>query len=202
MDHLTKMYTVRKNCAQMLQDRGYMVHEDDMTMTLEGFRDKFGDVPQKGDLTLLCPLLDDPTDKIFVFFPDAAKVGVKDIKGIIDTMQSEQVKRAIMVQQAQLTPFAKGVVAEISGRMTIESFTESELLVNITKHILVPEHRILTDEEKQTLLKRYKVKENQLPRIQLMDPVARYYGLQRGQVVRIVRPSETAGRYVTYRWCV
>lgn len=27
MDHLTKMYTVRKNCAQMLQDRGYMVHE-------------------------------------------------------------------------------------------------------------------------------------------------------------------------------
>lgn len=47
----------------------------------------------------------------------------------------------------------------------------------ITKH--VAQHIALALEEKKTLLAKYKIRDNQLPRIQPSDPVARYYGLKR-----------------------
>ncbi|BDA50058.1 DNA-directed RNA polymerases I, II, and III subunit RPABC1 [Coccomyxa sp. Obi] len=202
MDNMTKLYRIRKTCLEMLNDRGYLIAQDELHMTKEGFKDRFGDDPRKDDLTILAPKQDDPTEQIFVFYPEEEKVGVKTIKTFAERMRNEGVSRAVMVTMASMTPFAKQCLAEMAPKYYIEVFTAAELLINITKHVLVPEHRLLTPEEKRTLLDRYKVRDTQLPRIQFNDPVARYYGMQRGHVVRIVRPSETAGRYVTYRLCV
>ena len=198
----SKKYRVRKTCLKMLTKRGYIVDEDDVAMTTEDFLEKFGPDPTRESLTILVEKADDPTDQLFVFFPNDEKVGVKPIKEYCTRMKDENVLRAIIVVRGNLTPFAKQAIKEMTQHgYRMEYFKDAELLVDITEHKLVPEHVVLTPQQKQELLERYRLKPSQLPRIQATDPVARYYGLKHQQVVKIVRPSETAGRYITYRLC-
>ena len=199
----TKLFRIRKTVCKMLNARGYLVAQAELDRDKDSFTEEFGEDPRRDALTLQFDLREDPTQHIFVFFPDEEKVGVKTIKEYAKRMKDEQVNRAIIVVQQSLTPFARQSLLECQAqKFYIEQFQEAELLVNITDHVLVPEHILLSDEQKRVLLDRYKVKETQLPRIQMHDPVARYFGMRGGQVVRIIRPSETAGRYVTYRLCV
>jgi len=197
-----RLFRVYRTISNMLDKRGYMVPKALREMTPASFKEKFGENPVRENLTILVEKADDEHNQLFVFFPVDEKVGVKPIKVYTDRMRAESVTNAIMVLRVDITPFAKQAVQEMSDSFRIEHFRESELLIDITKHQLVPEHQVLTMNEKSELLKRYRLKDSQLPRIQANDPVARYYGMKRGQVVKIIRPSETAGRYVTYRVCL
>ncbi|KAL8459553.1 hypothetical protein ACS0TY_036883 [Phlomoides rotata] len=183
-DEITRLWRIRTTVMQMLCDRGYEVVDTEIRTTKAEFIQKYGEGMKREDLILLKKLRSDHSVQIFVFFPDEPKVGVKTMKTYTNRMKEDNVHRAILVVQQNLTPFAKTCISEISSKYQLEVF------------------QVLTPEEKKTLLERYTVKETQLPRIQISDPVARYYGLKRGQVVKIIRPSETAGRYVTYRYVV
>jgi len=201
-----RIYRVRRTVLQMLRDRGYMVDTADIDESEEDFVQKYSNQINRDALTILVQKKDNPTDQIFVFWPSDPKIGVKPIQRYKDKMVEDNVKRGIIIVQQQMTNFAREkALAEINNSTEgyhMEWFLEAELLVNITEHVLVPHHQLLSKEEKSILLKKYRMKEAQLPRMQLTDPVSRYYGLGRGQVVRIIRPSETAGKYVTYRLVV
>lgn len=71
--------------------------------------------------------------------------------------------------------------------------------VNIFEHELVPKHEVVSEEEKQKLLKKLKVSEDQLPKIKSTDPVARILKAKKGDLIRIIRNSPTAGTSIYYR---
>ena len=196
------LFRIRRTLLKMLKTRSYVVDAAQLAMTPRGFVDQFGDQPKRNDLTILAEHETDAEDQLFVFLPDDDKVGVKTIKQYCEMMKEARVRHAILVVQQGVTPFAKTALQEMASTYLIEHFRDAELLVDVTEHRLVPAHALLSPEDRQALLDRYKLRAEQLPRIQRTDPVARYYGLKVGDVVKIVRPSETAGRYVTYRGCI
>lgn len=149
----------RNSISQLCHDRGYLVTQEELDQDLDGFKEQFGDKPSdkhpaRSDLVVLVSHNDDPTDQMFVFFPDEAKIGIKTIKTYCQRMQEENISRAIIVVQAGMTPSARQALGDMAPKYILEHFLESELLINIIEHELVPEHVVLTPEEKTELLAR------------------------------------------------
>jgi DNA-directed RNA polymerase I, II, and III subunit RPABC1 len=143
--------------------------------------------------------IDDEDCKIFVFFPKInAKVGVFTIRMYIQEMKDNGVEHAIITVKDAITAFAKQVFVEAKP-LIIECFKENELYVDKLNHVLVPKFELLSEEEKKELLKIYKLKEGQLPKMLTSDPIARYFGARKGQVFKITRASESSGEYIYYR---
>lgn len=135
------------------------------------------------------------------FSTESGSIGIKQMKAFAHHIAKYNFHTGILVTQQAVTSAAMKLVPVVLPSV-IETFQEQDLLVNITHHELVPKHVLLSADEKARLLERYRLKESQLPRIQTSDPVAKYLGLRRGQVVKIIRKSETAGRYASYRWVI
>ena len=80
---------------------------------------------------------------------------------------------------------------------------------NVFENHMVPRHSLATDEEVATLLEKYKIEKNQLPKILIIDSCVKALSqqvqkeggdqLQPGDVIRIDRESPTAGVYHYYR---
>jgi len=73
---------------------------------------------------------------------------------------------------------------------------------DVSDHVLVPKHEVLSQEEKEALLKRYGVKLSQLPKILANDPVVIEIGAKPGDVLRVLRKSLVSGDAVSYRFVI
>ena len=81
-------------------------------------------------------------------------------------------------------------------------FSLDRLQFNILKHMYVPNHTIMTEQETQAMMTRYNIASlDRLPNISRYDPVAMAIGMRPGQVCRIERFSKTAVSTPYYRVC-
>ncbi len=74
--------------------------------------------------------------------------------------------------------------------------------MDILSHALAPKHEVLTDKERDEVLSNYGISAQKLPKMLASDPVAQLIQAKLGDVVRILRKSETGGESIYYRLVV
>lgn len=149
-------------------------------------------------------LIEVVVEKIKIIYYTPPKLRMPDIKKVLeDDIQSEKkYDLYILVLNENPTQNSMKSLYEIS--VNLEIHLVKRLQFNITKHALVPKHEVIRDKKIiDDIVDMYKLKNKyQLPLILKNDPIAKYYGMKPGEVVKITRVSESAGSYVAYRCCL
>lgn len=145
-------------------------------------------------------------ERAMVIFVPAEKFTVASLHAQVESAASEEFhcKRLIFVLTVKPNLIVRRAAEAVNRNkgIKVELFEEDDLAVNITHHELVPKHTPLRANEVKEVLQAYAIQKHQLPRLLTSDPVALYFGLEKGQVVRIERKSASAGIYVAYRQVV
>jgi DNA-directed RNA polymerase subunit H (RpoH/RPB5) len=79
----------------------------------------------------------------------------------------------------------------------VEVFFYHEFMEDVISKFYIPEHQLLSKEEKENLLKTFDKKN--LGKINLTDRMSRYYNGKLGDIFRIIRPNINSGYSVYYR---
>lgn len=130
--------------------------------------------------------------------PGQITVGVAYINQLEKAMKAAEVERGIIITSGKYTPAAKAKARKTSIELIPKIFPS----FNIFKHELVPKHELLKPEEREKVLAEYRVQPYQLPQIRASDPAAIAIGARPGDIVRIIRKSSTAGKYISYRYVI
>lgn len=82
-----------------------------------------------------------------------------------------------------------------------EIFLEENLLINLVDHVFVSKYEKLKEKSDEYINfgNIYNCKKRNIPKLLFTDPMARYYNLKKGDIVRILRPSEATGYSPSYR---
>jgi DNA-directed RNA polymerase subunit H (RpoH/RPB5) len=127
-----------------------------------------------------------------------ATVGVAYVTQLKKAMDDAEIEKGIITTIGKYTHTAKSR-AKTSG---IELIPKIFPAFQIFNHDFVSKHELLTPEEKTQFLEESKIVAYQLPRIEASDPAIIAVGGTPGDIVRVIRNSKTAGKYVSYRYIV
>jgi DNA-directed RNA polymerase subunit H (RpoH/RPB5) len=105
-----------------------------------------------------------------------------------------------------LVPPSENVLRSIKAQSSegLQFFHIRQLQFDITTHRMAMPHRVLKEDERTALFKKYNIAkpEEQLPWIDSQDAMIKWAGAVPGDIVEVIRHSDVAGSQPYYRYCV
>ena len=129
---------------------------------------------------------------------DKKTIGIAFIRELRDQVEAGEVTGGIIIADGKYTYSARSNAPE----MSIELVPKSLPTFDVFKHAYVPLHEILTEEERKEISDKFHAEPFQFPWIRSTDPISIILGARPGDVLRVTHKSETAGRYLSYRYVV
>jgi len=140
----------------------------------------------------------------FNFTSNQKKYGFNLLEGKINSIsQNSQIHEYIIKNQdtkifiIMQQPVKKSYKQLTEYYEDVEVFFYHEFMEDVISKFYIPEHQLLSKEERDKLLKTFDKKN--LGKINLTDRMTRYYNGKLGDVFRIIRPNVNSGYSVYYR---
>lgn len=141
---------------------------------------------------------EDRVKSVVWIYKEPKVVGVALVRDLVREVEEQNAQEGMLVGGSRFTPAAKKHARAMRVELVEGGYASFELF----GHELVPKHTIASDDEVTLVLGHYGIEKPQFPRIRREDPAARVLGAKIGQIVRIERDSQTAGKIYYYRLVV
>ena len=200
---ISEVYKSRRNILDIMEKQNYNVSEYS-NFSINEVNSMFNN--DQMDMILE----NDNERKIYIRYNLGSKINesiilnfVEDLFYLSETLQKTDT--LFIITKEELNDPLSNVLKQIWEKEKVHIVIESiaRLQFNILNHNLVPNHRIMNDNEVSAMMEKYNILSlEQLPEINRFDPVAKLIGIKPKEVCEIKRPSKSAIESYYYRVCV
>lgn len=185
----------RTNTVKLIKYRNYKFTDPKEGINFDKFLDIYGDkTPEEikesmsNDLTISDN--DNPEDNCYVVWTHETKLNGDKINEINEEILNINTKNVILISDANPTPTAIDSIKLLKSlhNIKIDTWHFSQTQLFAPEHEFVPPHRICTNQEKTKIANAYGL---DIPKIHISDIMIKYLGATKGNVIEIIRPSET-----------
>lgn len=159
---------VKQICIEMLEQRGYsdINHLDELIIEAKKVS------------------MSEEHDKICVILSNVTSLGVERMKEYVNFMETNNYKHGIIVYITVTSKASKIIENENIANKIIELFYYKELMFNITRHIKVPKHIRLSNEEAENFKNKHGTSFSSM---KTTDPISKFYNFNKGDVIKIIQ---------------